>query len=259
MSVSHFVVIRDYKPGDELMCKEIVREGAMATVNKAFISLIELTFQLTVLTTALMFIFVGIPFRVCILSIPGVSLFMYICIWSGHKIKALELTQDLSNIPRMYMSTDATGFWVAEAYEPLFMADEPWNHQYEIFKGNELKHRFTDVSTHRRTLVGTVGIVKSINSLDCAWLRKLAVKPKYRKIGIAKALLNEAVQFCSERGYSGIELITTEWQDDARNLFMKKSFKLRQMYHKQLISNLVMLLIYQFHYKIQPHKISITP
>lgn len=255
----YFIVIRYYKPGDEIKCREIVKEGAMTTVNNAFISLIEVTFQLMVLTTAVMFIFFGLPFTFCLTSIPGVLIFMYICIWCGHMFKALELTQDLCNIPRVYMSSDLTGFWVAEAFEPYFMTENPSQHKYQILTNDELKQRCIDVSSYCKTLVGTVGIVQSMNSEDCAWLRRMTVKPKYQGMGIGKALLNEALQFCCDRNYSGVELITTEWHEKARSLYVKKGFQLKQMYHKQLLSSIVMVLIYQLHYKIQPNKISITP
>uniref|UniRef100_A0A1B6J7M3 N-acetyltransferase domain-containing protein n=1 Tax=Homalodisca liturata TaxID=320908 RepID=A0A1B6J7M3_9HEMI len=256
--ITHFIVIRDYKPGDEYQCREIVKEGTMATVNNAFFSLIEVTFQLMVLSTAAMFIFFGLPFTVCLGSIPGVIIFMYMCVWAGHLFKSVELTQDLGNIPRVYMSSDSTGFWVAEAFEPVFMNNEPSHFKYSIFSEKEYKHKQIDVSSYRKTLVGTVGIVKSQISEDCAWLRRMAVRPKYQCMGIGKALLNEALQFCNEK-YQGVELVTTEWHDSARTLYIKRGFQLKQMYHKQLLGSIVAILIYQLHYKVQPNQISITP
>jgi hypothetical protein len=37
-SMNHLVVIRYYKPGDELFCREIVKEGTLSTVNESFVS-----------------------------------------------------------------------------------------------------------------------------------------------------------------------------------------------------------------------------
>ncbi|XP_054278055.1 uncharacterized protein LOC128996653 [Macrosteles quadrilineatus] len=256
---THLIVIRYYKPGDEFQCREIVKEGAMSTVNNAFFSLIEVTFQLMVLSTAVMFIFFGLPFTLCLCSIPAVIIFMYFCVWAGHTFKALELTQDLINIPRVYMSSDTTGFWVAEAYEPFFMSKEPSQFKYHILSEKEFKQREFEKNSYRRSLVGTVGIVRSVASEDNAWLRRMAVKPKYQRMGIAKALLSEALHFCSEKGYQGVELVTTEWHDNARNMYVKKGFQLKQMYHKQLIGSVVTVLIYQLFYKIQQKNISVTP
>lgn len=258
-SLTHFIVIRDYKPGDEFQCREIVKEGAMATVNNAMCSLFEITFQMVVLTTAVMFIFIGLPFLVCLCFIPVVIVFMYFCVWTGHMFKALEITQELGNIPRVYMSSNSTGFWVAEAFEPSFMNQEPSQFNYHIFTENDFKRRNIDTGNLRRTLVGTVGIVRSTSSEDSAWLRRMSVKSKYQHKGIAKALLNEAIQFCSEKEYQGIELTTSEWHDNARILYVKKGFQLMQMYHKQLLGSIVTVLVYQLYFKIQPNKLSISP
>jgi hypothetical protein len=39
------VIIRYYRPGDELFCPEIIKDGTMSTVNAAFIA--ELTRDIT--------------------------------------------------------------------------------------------------------------------------------------------------------------------------------------------------------------------
>lgn len=257
--LTHFVVIRDYKPGDEMQCRDIVKEGTMATVNSAFFSTIEVTFQVMVLTTAVMFIFFGLPFTFCLCAIPGVISFMYVCVWSGHLFKGLEMTQDLGNIPRTYMSSDSTGFWVAEAYEPFFMDRDPSSYKYEILTLNKLNQKCIDTSSYRKSLVGTVGIVRSLSAEDSAWLRRMAVKPKYQKMGIAKALIDEALQFCCEKDYQGVELVTSEWHERARNLYLKKGFHLKQMYHKKLFGSVITVLMYQLYFKIQQNKLSITP
>lgn len=43
-----------------------------------------------------------------------------------------------------------------------------------------------------------------------SWLRRMAVKKAYRRRGIAMRLLDEVIEFCTERCHEGIELITTE-------------------------------------------------
>lgn len=70
----------------------------MSTVNTAFFAGLtqEVTFQMTVLMEALMFTFLGVPFSVCVWSVPAVIILMYIFIW----------TQGISNIPRVYMSSE---------------------------------------------------------------------------------------------------------------------------------------------------------
>jgi hypothetical protein len=139
--MNHLVIIRYYRPGDELFCREIIKEGTMLTVNTACIAGLtrEVTFQTMVLIAALMFIFLGVPFSVCIWSVPAVIILMYIVIWFGHTFKAIEITQNVSNIPRVYMSLEYTGFWVAEVHEPYFMTREPNQVKYTVMTGKLLK------------------------------------------------------------------------------------------------------------------------
>lgn len=50
--------------------------------------------------------------------------------------------------------------------------------------------------------------------------------------------------------YETIDLVTTECHDAARELYMKKGFELRQLYHKQIIGTLVQVLMYEFSLKV---------
>lgn len=256
-----FILIRDYKPGDELQCYEVVKEGTMATVNSAFIAGLtrELTFQLMVLLSALMFIFFGIPFGFCLGSIPGVIVFMYFCVWSAHKFKVVEMSHDISNISRLYMSSNYTGFWVAEAYESLQVESGKHNFKYPIVTKEELKKKGLNSGSYFKRIVGTIAITKSNTTEDCAWLRKMAVTRLYQRKGIASALLDEALKFCHERGYDGVDLITTECHDSAREFYVKKGFDLKQMYHKQIFGSLISILIYELHYKFKRNKIPVSP
>ena len=54
--MDYFIVIRDYKPADDLQCNQVAWEGAMATVNSAFVAglMRELTFQMMILLSAVM-------------------------------------------------------------------------------------------------------------------------------------------------------------------------------------------------------------
>jgi GNAT superfamily N-acetyltransferase len=254
-SMNHLVVIRYYKPGDELFCREIVKEGTMSTVNAAFVAGLtrEITFQTMVLTSALMFIFMGVPFSVCFWSVPVVIILMYLFIWLGHSFKALEMTNDVTNIPRVYMSSEYTGFWVAEVHEPYFMTREPDQVKYTITTERELKDNNIEIAEHHgKKIVGTVAITRSKYCTDTAWLRRMAVTPKYQRKGIASVLVDEALRFCKDKGYSAVELVTSECHDAARELYLKKGFDLKQMYHKQIVGTLVTIQMYDFVFHIKP-------
>ncbi|XP_039278022.1 N-acetyltransferase family 8 member 3-like [Nilaparvata lugens] len=254
-----FVVIRDYKPGDENMCYEIVKEGTMSTVNTAFINGLtrEITFQSMVLSSALLFIFFGLPFGFCLASIPGVVVFMYFCIYSGHKFKALQITQDMYNIPRVYMSSKYTGFWVAEAFEPAANFKSGLV-KCTILSEKDFNSKNIDTALYFKKIVGTVAITRSKNSEDYAWLRRMAVSSSYQRLGIAAALLKEALDFCQDK-YVGVELVTTECHDVARDFYFKKGFELRNMFHKRLVGNIITVLIYELVYKFKTNKIHVSP
>ncbi|KAF4533190.1 hypothetical protein B566_EDAN001732 [Ephemera danica] len=256
MSSMSVVVLRDYHPGDEIQCQDIIREATMSTVNVAFISGLtrEFTFQLMVLVAAVMYIFIGIPLKFCLYVIPGVIIFIYICIWAAHSFKALELNQDINNIPRVYMSSDSTGFWVAEAYEPYFASTWP-DGKAMIVNESGLKSCGIDINKCRRTIVGTVAIACSRESEDVGWLRRMAVRPQYQRRGIAKALLREAVSFCRTKGYKEVELVTSECHDAARELYLSAGFDVKQMYHKPIVGNLITLTMYQLIYKLQSNQV----
>lgn len=259
--MERYIIIRDYKPGDESQCYEIVKEGTMSTVNAAFIAGLsrEITFQVMVLASAVMFIFLGIPIGFCLGSIPGVIVFMYICVWCGHKYKAVEMSQDLANIPRVYMSSDYTGFWVAEAYEPPLILGDKSLIKYTIVNEDEFKKRHLNQGSYFKKIVGTVALTRSRTSENCAWLRRMAVTHDYRRKGIASALLDEVFRFCHEKNYSGVELITTECHDVAREFYVRKGFELKHMYHKQLFGSLVTILMYELYYKVKTNKVSVPP
>ncbi|XP_067005240.2 N-acetyltransferase family 8 member 3 [Anabrus simplex] len=259
--MNHMVVIRYYKPGDELSCQEVVKQGTMSTVNAAFIAGLtrEITFQIMILASALMFIFLGVPFTICFSTIPVVIVLMYVFIWMGHMYRVMEMNQDMCNIPRMYMSSQDTGFWVAEVYEPYFMTREPSQVKYSITTEQRLKDSNTELPSFQKKIVGTIAVTKSRYDDNTAWLRRMAVNHRYQRKGIASALLDEALRFCKTRGYSTVELVTTECHDAARELYLKKGFELKQMYHKQVVGTLITILMYDFTYNLKSRNINVLP
>lgn len=100
--MSHIIVIRSYKPSDELKCREIAKEGIMSTINTAFFGNVfkEITFELMILFAALMFIFFGVPFTVCVLVIPIVIILTYAATYTSLVTKSMEVVQEIRNIPR---------------------------------------------------------------------------------------------------------------------------------------------------------------
>ncbi|XP_049947347.1 probable N-acetyltransferase camello [Schistocerca serialis cubense] len=239
------VVIRYYQPGDQLQCQEIVKEGIMSTVNTAFFAglLREITFQSIILVSALLFIFVGVPFRICFLTVPASVIFIvYGGIYFAHVMRAMEVSQEIADIPRVYMSSRDTGFWVAEVHEPLSNTLKP---------KSEIKYRLATehdqlnaLGGYQRRVVGTIAVMRCRTTDNAAWIRRLAVSSDYRRKGIGSALVDRALSFCSERGYKTAELVTTECHSEAGALYFKKGFETKQIYHRQIIGSLVTVMMY---------------
>ena len=100
--MSHIIVVRGYRPTDELSCREMMKDGVMTSVHTAFFANLfkEVTFQFMILGAAIMFIFFGMPLTICLLVIPMVILITYMATYLAFTAKSLEITQEVTNIPR---------------------------------------------------------------------------------------------------------------------------------------------------------------
>lgn len=100
--MSHIVVVRPYKAGDEYNCHDLIKDGVLSSKNCAFFGNIfkEITFQVMILLAAIMFIFFGMSLTVCLLVIPAVIIMTYIATYLSFTAKKLEVDQEVSNIAR---------------------------------------------------------------------------------------------------------------------------------------------------------------
>ncbi|KAK0167020.1 hypothetical protein PV327_004472 [Microctonus hyperodae] len=225
--MSHIIVIRRYRPGDELGCREIINE-------------------------TIMFIFFGMPFTICFFVIPIVVIVTYIATYLAFMLVVSEINQEISNIPRIYMSNAFSCFWVAESFEPLLMTRNPKDIYYTVMNEKQFRESNIDVSSQAKKIVGTIGLLKSHKVAKGAWIKRLCVHKNYQQKGVGSCLLSTAVQFAIDEGYSCADLIFTEYNENYRKLYNKKGFELKQMYHKPIIGPIVSVLIYELSYQIKP-------
>ena len=100
-------------------------------------------------------------------------------------------------------------------------------------------------------IIGTIAVVKKDGCHDnTAWLRRMAVDRRYRKFGVAKKLCEVAIEFCRERNYSYIELITTDLHLAARRLYMKLGFKCVDYKPYTYLNELIHIWTYEFRYTL---------
>ncbi|XP_043803209.1 N-acetyltransferase family 8 member 3-like [Apis laboriosa] len=259
--MSHIIVIRSYKPGDEINCKELVKAGVMSSLNSTFFGIVlkELTFQLMILFAAIMFIFFGLPLTVCLLVIPLVIFFVYVGTYIGFTAKAMEVNEEVSNIPRIYMSNAFSCFWIAEAFEPYLMTHSAKNIHYTIMTEQQFRNSNIDISSQVKKIVGTVALCKSHRLDKGAWIKRLYVHQQYRRKGIASCLINVAVQFAIDEGYSCANVVASEYTEGGRELCLKKGFELQQMYHKPILGSFITILMYELTYQIKPGEDDYVP
>jgi hypothetical protein len=90
------------------------------------------------------------------------------------------------------MSSEYTGFWVAEVYEPYFMTREPDPVKYTVMTDQQLKVNNIQVTQHRgKIFVGTVAITGSKHSTDNGMAEENGSKPEVP----VDVLVDEALRF----------------------------------------------------------------
>ncbi|KAI8483199.1 N-acetylaspartate synthetase-like [Branchiostoma floridae x Branchiostoma belcheri] len=194
------VKIRTFRRSDAKMVRKVLVDGLFSNIDPAFYvgvrrpSVIATGLVLTALmyqwTLSLMY---TITFFVALLCLYYLTLLI-----AAHLMTKGPLFDDIENVQRNYMKP-RRNFWVAEADGQV---------------------------------VGTIAItLRSLNKPanecadDVAWLRRMAVSEKYRRQGIAKRLVETAIDFCKRNKYRRIELITTEVQLPAKALYEKMGFR----------------------------------
>lgn len=255
---SPIVVIRAVRPEDCPAAKQIIFEGTLEPVNRFFLKAIfrETFAQAVVMVAAIMYIVIGLKFQYCIFAIPIVIISTYFGIWGAHLYKAKYLHKDLTDIMKSYMASDKTYFFVAEAMyipdkknrTPAFVSEIEFNKM-------NWNGFYTSNPDLTREIVGTAAITREQNSAVRAWLRRMAVKNEWRKKGVGSHLVDAVIRFCSQKGFIGIELVTTECHDSAKALYEKKKFDVMAFYHKKLLNYTGMsITMYVMHYKTAPYR-----
>lgn len=129
----------DYKVS--VFCKKIVASNyflylTVYTNNFPF----QITFELIVMSAAVMFIFLGVPLFYCLAAIPLVMLFMYVVVYIGFYAKAMDVI----------MAKRPLHCWVAEVYHPYFFARNPQVFSYKIIPEHRMQEECLDLSNYQR-------------------------------------------------------------------------------------------------------------
>jgi ribosomal protein S18 acetylase RimI-like enzyme len=131
---------------------------------------------------------------------------------------------------------DAVSKLTREAYlqYKTSIPEPAWKDYLEDIMDVRSRYKLADiiVAEMKGRLVGTVTLyLKNPNSFGEGWpkdwagIRLLGVHPEYRGRGVGRALMEECVRRCREKGISTIGLHTSELMEIARKMYEKMGFK----------------------------------
>ncbi|CAL1526112.1 unnamed protein product [Lymnaea stagnalis] len=223
------IKIRSWKLSDSEDVWTVLKEGSFSNINSAFILCLRKLFVRGISTILFgLGIWNGFsPLTFVFLAILGIILIYLVCFIGTLVYLYVSYLQDIKNMKEYYFDKQDHHFWVAE---------------------------------YNGEIVGTIGIVQKVSQLPgspfndhteanikkVAWLRRMAVKNKFRGMGIAKLLVNKTIEFCVEQNYDGIFLITTEVHHAARALYARMGFHLAACKPYKYLKGLVVVETFEF-------------
>ena len=213
----YHVVIRPSTETDIKGVKAVFRDGAFSNILPAFrLDLQKRPFHYFIVVTlsvmmgffqadvGVVDVILTVVFCLCVLlafEVSGAIMYVY-----GPHTYSADVCK-ASKLKETYLDKQDTCFWVAEA----------------VHKGNQ-----------SREIVGTIAITQKRKEADLddagndrkiAWLRRMVVKQRFRRMGIARRLVTTAIEFCTRHNYDRIELITTDIHAAAKKLYESVGFK----------------------------------
>ncbi|KAG5667786.1 hypothetical protein PVAND_015756 [Polypedilum vanderplanki] len=223
------ITVRRYEDKDLRQMQEVIRNSVLSKFSSAFWFCLfrEITLQMIVLSTAIFFIFFGVPLLYCVSSVPIVVLLIAICVYCAHYNKAIELS-----------NMHAPICFVAELYEPFAMRIDKRELEYIQMTEEQLKQNEGELRKMRgKQIIGTISTRNHQSLHESAWIYRLAVDPSYSFVQTAKPLIIAAMQHAFENGMLSCETTCAECHEDPRELFLKIGFNIRQIYHKSIIGS----------------------
>ncbi|KFB46844.1 AGAP002285-PA-like protein [Anopheles sinensis] len=225
-----FVVIRKHENQDNVALQSLIKEFVMSGAWEAFMSCLfrEITLQLIVLGWALMFIFFGIPLYMCAIAIPCVVVLIWFTVYGSYYNKSNELALRPNKL-----------CWVAEVYEPLLSVDsKPQTTTIEkCFTDRPGPEVQQELGRMRKKIIGTISCRNHLAMENAGFITRLAVSPKYGLSPVTDYLIQRVLQHASDSQLYAIETVTSECDQDVREIYLKIGFNIRQVYHKQIIGN----------------------
>jgi N-acetylglutamate synthase-like GNAT family acetyltransferase len=121
--------------------------------------------------------------------------------------------------------------YITYLHGAIYGREKGWDHTFDAYVAVPLATFSKSLSAREQIwiveadgkIAGSVAIVKSSEST--AQLRWLLLEPSLRGFGLGRRLVEEAIQFCSEEGYSSVFLWTISSLSAAAKLYQSLGFK----------------------------------
>jgi len=220
--------IRSFEVGDEPGVKSALREAAFSHIQPGIITSVRTTaFKIITASAAALTFACSGSLLYCLATIC----FIILVVCASHATAAVYYVfgpplKDLNDIVAIYQKSSNSHFWIAEA---------SWESD---------RKTITEV-------IGTIAIVqKSDAEQKIAFLRRMSVRQSFRRMGIARRLLDTAVGFCRLHGYERIELITTDIHKAAMQLYVNSGFQCTKYEPRRYIHGIISVWTYQYEFKL---------
>lgn len=247
------VTVRTWRKEDTREAWKVLREGGFSNVWPSF--LVALRRPLTVCVTFVLIavcIATSVNVWKIVMLVVGLFLFLYMCSLAATTYFLYGSNfADMQNVQRVYFESPDHYFWVAEMNGEIVgtiaVVDKQAGGSGSL-ESRSVIHTDTDKKVYQQRHIASGDDVISIKT---AWLRRMAVKRKYRGLGIAKQLVSTAIQFCRERDYHFIFLITTEIHQPARALYTSMGFRQRAFRPYKYMAGLVSVWTYELEMQLR--------
>lgn len=112
--MNKFVVFRRYKQEDEPFCKRLLKDSVMALINPTFYQILikKTIIEIPIFMIVLILILLDFSVIHSVLVIPIVAIMIYIMLYLKFLNKANEIKNEVSNIPRYYIHSSFSFFFV---------------------------------------------------------------------------------------------------------------------------------------------------
>jgi GNAT superfamily N-acetyltransferase len=149
----------------------------------------------------------------------------------------LAVTRPSQNEVRFHGYSPGVLGKITEAHATYYHENWGFDVSFEAQVGRELSEFMAElkgskdgfwVATVRGRFAGSIAIDGRRAQREGARLRWFIVLPEFQGVGIGKALITRAVEFCKTRGYTRIYLWSFRGLDVARRLYERYGFRLSQ-------------------------------